>query len=108
MKNFATGDKKMFSAWYKYNEINSVGFNHPTLDGIVKLYHQYKEYYATLYTYNGKLDVTKRCEQCEGNGFLPKKTKGFKPQKKCQTCNGEGLLPLTIVENTVLNELMNG
>lgn len=98
----------MFSAWYKYNQVNSVGFNHPTLDGIVKLYRQYKEYYATLYTYEGHLDVNKRCEHCNGNGIITKKTKGFKPPKKCTICNGEGLLPLTIQENTVLQELING
>src|SRR5690606_2305339 len=97
----------MFSAWYKYNEVNSVGFNHPTLDGIVKLYHQYKEYYATLYTYNGRLDVTKRCEQCEGNGFLPNKKKGIKTQKDVQKCKGEGPVALTDLGNTYLNELMN-
>jgi hypothetical protein len=41
-------------------------------------------------------------------GFFPRKQGDLNPQRSVKLVMVKGLLPLTIVENTVLNELMNG
>ena len=79
-----------FSVSVQQDDRGLVGFRKDTLEEAVSGAVKDMLYYYTFCNYSIGMSFTvdRRCKECNGEGEVPKKTRGF-GRKKCPSCKGK-------------------